>query len=84
MVAPSDDAWFETYRIRGKVTTVPIRAMGWIAIVAIVLLPVVLSVLVVPILVELHFALLAGWVVLSLVLTFLALFMLIRAKSRER
>jgi hypothetical protein len=83
-VARKEDAWFETYRIRGKVTTVPIRAVGWISIVAIVAVPVMLSLLVVPALVELHFGLLAAWVVLSLALTFMALIVLIRAKSRER
>ena len=83
-MANRDDAWFETHRIRGKVTTVPIKAAGWIAIVAIVLIPVALSLLVVPTLVELHFGFLAAWVVLILALTFLALIALIRAKSRER
>ena len=83
-MANRDDAWFETHRIRGKVTTVPIRAAGWIAIVAIVLIPVILSLFVVPALVELHFGFLAAWVVLILALTFLALIALIQAKSRER
>lgn len=83
-MARRDDAWFETYRIRGKVTTVPIRPIGWIAIVAIVLAPVALSLFVVPILVERHFGWLAGWVGLTLTLTFAAIITLIRAKSRER
>ena len=82
-MAHRGDAWFETIRMRGKVTTVPVRPIGWIAIVAIVLVPVALSLFVVPVLVEIHFALLAAWVVLSLVLTFASLIALIRAKSRE-
>jgi len=78
-----DDAWFETVRIRGKATTVPVRPIGWIAIVGIVLVPVAVSLFVVPILVERHFAWLAAWVALMLALTFAAIIMLIRAKSRE-
>ena len=83
-MAGKDDAWFEIVRIRGKVTTVPVKAIGVVAIAAILLAPVGLSLFVVPILIEFHFAALAAWMALMLALAFLAVFALVKAKSRER